>query len=348
MKVSDLVIDFFEKKEIDTAFTISGWGCIHLIDSLRKSNMDVLCPHHEQTALMASEGYYRMSNKLSLNVVTTGPGGTNTTTGLLGLWLDSIPSIIISGQVPSNQLSEGTGCRQIGDQEFDIVSVVKPMTKFAVRVDDKTQILDVLEKAYNIAISGRPGPVWIDIPLDIQGAIIENDYIESLTHLINEAKKPLVIVGNGIRLSDSYESLNNFLSKTKIPVVTGPHSGVDAVDNTYEYYSGRIGILGQLSSNKIVQEADLLIVLGSRLPVKMTGYNLKDFSPNSKKIYVDIDVNEINKHKFNIDLPIVKDLKTFFSDIKDISFKTNWMSDWNLKVKEEQNVVDYIINAFNK
>ena len=215
MKVSDLVIDFFEKKEIDTAFTISGGGCIHLIDSLRKSNMDVLCPHHEQTALMASEGYYRMSNKLSLNVVTTGPGGTNTTTGLLGLWLDSIPSIIISGQVPSNQLSEGTGCRQIGDQEFDIVSVVKPMTKFAVRVDDKTQILDVLEKAYNIAISGRPGPVWIDIPLDIQGAIIENDYIESLTHLINEAKKPLVIVGNGVRLSDSYKSLNDFLLKTK-------------------------------------------------------------------------------------------------------------------------------------
>jgi acetolactate synthase-1/2/3 large subunit len=144
MKVSDLVIDFFEQKEIDTAFTISGGGCIHLIDSLRKSNMDVLCPHHEQTALMASEGYYRMSNKLSLNIVTTGPGGTNTTTGLLGLWLDSIPSIIISGQVPSNQLSEGTGCRQIGDQEFDIVSVVKPMTKFAIRVDDKTQILDVL------------------------------------------------------------------------------------------------------------------------------------------------------------------------------------------------------------
>ena len=148
MKVSDLVIDFFEKKEIDTAFTISGGGCIHLIDSLRKSNMDVLCPHHEQTALMASEGYYRMSNKLSLNVVTTGPGGTNTTTGLLGLWLDSIPSIIISGQVPSNQLSEGTGCRQIGDQEFDIVSVVKPMTKFATRINDKTQILDILEKAY--------------------------------------------------------------------------------------------------------------------------------------------------------------------------------------------------------
>lgn len=154
IKVADFVIDFFAKKSIDTAFTISGGGCIHLIEALRKSNMEVVCPHHEQTALMASEGYFRMSNKLALNVVTTGPGGTNTLTGLLGMWLDSIPSIIISGQVPSNQLSEGTGCRQIGDQEFDIISVVKPMTKYAAMVKDKNNILEMLEEAYYQAISG--------------------------------------------------------------------------------------------------------------------------------------------------------------------------------------------------
>ena len=127
MKVSDYIINFFEEKGIDTAFTISGGGCIHLIDSLRKSKINVVCPHHEQTALMASEGYFRMKNKIALNVVTTGPGGTNTLTGLLGLWLDSIPSVIISGQVATSQLSEGTGCRQIGDQEFDIIKVVKPI-----------------------------------------------------------------------------------------------------------------------------------------------------------------------------------------------------------------------------
>ena len=315
MKLADFTIRFFENLGVDTAFTISGGGCIHLIEALRTSKMNVVCPHHEQTALMASEGYTRMTNKLSLNIVTTGPGGTNTLTGLLGLWLDSIPSIIISGQVPSNQLSEGTGCRQIGDQEFDIVSVVKPMTKYATMIKDPNNILYELEKAYEIATSGRPGPVWIDIPLDIQGAQIDPQNLKTYPkpldinkiesnqwgkfyELINQAQKPLFIVGNGVRLSDSYELLNNLLNQTNIPVVTGPHSGVDGVDNTYEYYSGRIGILGQLSSNKIVQEADLLICLGTRLPVKMTGYNIKEFSPNSKKIFIDIDENEVNKHKF--------------------------------------------------
>jgi acetolactate synthase-1/2/3 large subunit len=346
-KVSDLIVEFLEKKKINTAFTVSGGGCIHLIDSLRCSNMRVICPHHEQAALMASEGYYRLSNKMAVNVVTTGPGGTNTITGLLGLWLDSIPSIIISGQVSKNQLSQGTGCRQIGDQEFNIVDTVKSMTKYAKTIMDPNTILEELEKAYNIALEGRPGPVWLDIPLDVQGALIEpiqpifksnnkktipQEDIQQFITLLNNAKKPLIIVGNGIRLSGSYDKLNNFIKKTKIPVVTGPHSGVDAVDNTLEYYCGRIGILGQLTSNQIVQEADLIIGLGTRLPVKMTGYNIAEFSPKSKKIIVDIDENEIKKHKFNIDLGIVADLSDFFDCVKNISF--NNIEDWHSITKE--------------
>ena len=368
MKVADLVIEFFTKKNIDTAFTISGGGCIHLIEALRKSKMNVICPHHEQTALMASEGYFRIKNKMALNVVTTGPGGTNTLTGLLGLWLDSIPSIIISGQVPTTQLSEGTGCRQIGDQEFNIIEVVKPMTKYAVMIKDKNDILKVLEEAYHEATIGRPGPVWIDIPLDIQGAIVDVDSlkdldrhnvtppphsseIEQFTKLIQQSKKPLVIVGNGIRLSNTYDELNEFLKKTKIPVVTGPHSGVDAVDNTLPNYCGRIGILGQLTSNKIVQEADLLIGLGTRLPVKMTGYNVAEFSPNSKKIFVDIDENEVRKHPFNIDQAIITDLSLFFSKIKDISYDLqiqNWLEHvYNIRATQQyyhpkhENIQDY-------
>jgi acetolactate synthase-1/2/3 large subunit len=344
MKVADFIIEFFQKKNIDTAFTISGGGCIHLIEALRKSKMDIICPHHEQAALMASEGYYRMSNKMSLNVVTTGPGGTNTITGLLGLWLDSIPSIIISGQVPKNQLSHGTGCRQIGDQEFDIISVVKPMTKYAIMITDPTKILYELEKAYNLALEGRPGPVWIDIPLDIQGALIEpkdlisytdkhsqtkisQDSIDKFKSLLSQSKKPLVVVGNGIRLSNTYKQLNKFLQTTGIPVVTGPHSGVDAVDNTLKYYSGRVGILGQITSNQIIQEADLIIGLGTRLPVKMTGYNIKEFSPNSKKIFVDIDENEINKHSFNVDLKVVGNLVDFFNLIESINWELG-ISEW--------------------
>ena len=155
MRVADVITKFFKEKNINTAFTISGGGCIHLIDALRVSDMEVICPHHEQTALMASEGYFRMTGKMSANIVTTGPGGTNTITGLLGLWLDSIPSIIISGQVPSNQLAEGTGCRQIGDQEFDIISVVKPMTKYAAMIKDKNDILLILDEAYH-QFSGIP------------------------------------------------------------------------------------------------------------------------------------------------------------------------------------------------
>jgi len=344
IKVADFVIDYFAKKNIDTAFTISGGGCIYLIEALRKSKMDVICPHHEQSALMASEGYFRMKNKLSLNVVTTGPGGTNTITGLLGLWLDSIPSIIISGQVPSSQLSEGTGCRQIGDQEFNIVEVVKPMTKYAVMVRNSSEILQILDQAYFEATTGRPGPVWIDIPLDIQGAFIEEaslkgftgkvgtlpptkEDIETFKQLLHQAKKPLVVVGSGIRLSDTYDELNSFLIKTGIPVVTGPHSGVDVIDNTLPNYCGRIGILGQLTSNTIVQEADLIIRLGTRLPVKMTGYNISEFSPKSKKIFVDIDKFEVNKHSFAVEQAIITDLKLFFNSIEDLNYNGD-IQDW--------------------
>lgn len=348
-KVSDIVINFFEKKGIDTAFTVSGGGCIHLIDSLRRSKMNVICPHHEQTALMASEGYTRMSGKVSLNVVTTGPGGTNTVTGLLGLWLDSIPSIIVSGQVPTSQLSEGTGCRQIGDQEFNILDVVRPMTKYSCMVKNPNTILHELEKAYHIATTGRKGPVWIDIPLDVQGyhvpenelvhfipvettPTINEHQIDELIAMIESSRNPLIVVGNGIRLSNTYDELNAFLSRTRIPVVTGPHSGVDAVDNTLPNYCGRVGILGQISSNQIIQECDLLIGLGTRLPVKMTGYNFAEFSPHSKKVLVDIDLHEMNKHKFKIDMKIHGDLSDFFKVMGSKSIVTN-ISAWEDRVQ---------------
>ena len=161
MKVSDIVIKFLEDKGIKHVFTISGGGCIHLIDSLGNSDkLKYICTHHEQAAAMAVEGYARLKEDVGAAIVTTGPGGTNTLTGVLGCWLDSIPSIFISGQVSLSQISEGTSCRQIGDQEFDIVSTVKPMTKYATMVMDKNDILFELKKAYTIATSGRPGPVW--------------------------------------------------------------------------------------------------------------------------------------------------------------------------------------------
>lgn len=333
MKASDAIINFFENKGIDDIFCISGGGCIHIIDSLRKSKITTTCMHHEQSLLMAAEGYTRLTNKMCASVVTTGPGGTNAITGLLGMWMDSIPSIIISGQVAKSQLSRGTGCRQIGDQEYNIIDSIRSMTKYSVMVENPEDVLYELEKAYQISNSGRPGPVWIDVPLDVQGAEVQEykkytfkqpepeidiKKINKVKKLLLESSKPLVIAGNGVRLSSCYDKLGSFLSKNNIPVVTGPHSGVDVVDNTYEYYCGRIGVLGQQTSNEIVQSADLLICLGTRLPVKMTGYNIKEFSPKSKKIYVDIDKNEIDKHKFDIDVKINSDLNLFFDNIAEI------------------------------
>jgi acetolactate synthase-1/2/3 large subunit len=352
MKVSDLVIKFLEDKNISHVFTVSGGGSMHLVDSLGKAEkLKYVCVHHEQVAAMAVEGFYRLKEEVSAAIVTTGPGGTNTLTGVLGCWLDSIPSIFISGQVNLSQTSKDTGCRQIGDQEFDIVSTVKNMTKYAVMIKDKNDILYELEKAYELATTGRPGPVWIDIPLDIQGEKVELELLkkhwsfnEKLSptkkelnkfyELLNLSKKPLFIVGNGIRLSKSYELFNNLLKQSNIPALTGVHSGVDCIDNTYEYYAGRIGVLGQITSNTIVQETDLLIILGSRLNVKTTGYNIPGFAPNAKKIFVDIDINEIDKHKFKIDLGIVSDLNEF---LKNLQIKEDLnINEWRNFVKQER------------
>jgi acetolactate synthase-1/2/3 large subunit len=219
------------------------------------------------------------------------------------------------------------------------------MTKYAKIIKDKNDIKKELKRAYKIATTGRPGPVWLDIPLDIQSAKID-DYT-NLQELINESKKPLVVVGSGVRLSNSYDKLNLFLEKNNLPVVTGPHSGVDCVNNEYDYYCGRIGILGQITSNKIVQEADLLIILGSRIPVKMTGYNLKEFSPNSKKIYIDIDENEINKHSFEIDHKMVIDLNEFLSTALTLDFEHD-IDNWLKYIKRERKEQIYVYPKHNK
>ncbi len=351
MKVSDIVIKFLESKGISHVFTISGGGCIHLIDSLGNSEkLKYICVHHEQSAAMAAEGYARLKQDIGACIVTTGPGGTNTLTGVLGCWLDSVPTIFISGQVSLSQIAEGTGCRQIGDQEFDIVSTVNPMTKYATMIRDKNKILYELEYAYHIATTGRPGPVWIDIPLDIQGAVVSEkdlkrfeaaptsepvsqEKVNDFINHIQKASKPLFVVGSGIRLSNSYDRFNQLIKDSGIPALTGVHSGVDCVDNTYEYYAGRIGILGQTTSNRIIQEADLLIVLGSRLNVKMTGYNLMGFAPNADKIFVDIDINEMNKHQLsNIIMTIQSDIKSFLERLPS-KIQVN-IPEWQRRVRE--------------
>jgi acetolactate synthase-1/2/3 large subunit len=351
MRVSDYVIQFLrDKYNIDTIFTVSGGGCIFLIDSLGTTNgVKYVATHHEQAAAIAAEGYARVNNKLGACVVTSGPGGTNAITGVLGSWLDSIPVIIISGQVNKEMTTNYTNLplRQLGDQEFNIVESVKNMTKYAVQVNEASEIKYHLEKACASAISGRPGPVWIDIPLNVQSANINPDELDGylgsfaptpnindrdLAKLIskwNEAKKPLMIVGNGVRLSGGVKELHKVLNVTNIPTITAVN-GNDIVNTDYPYYYGRFGTHAQICANQLLSECDFLLTVGSRLYVRQTGYNFQGFAKQAYKVHVDIDEAELDKPTLFTDLEVHADAKLFLSRLNEIQLPVTdlkWISE---------------------
>ena len=374
MKLSDYVIKFLhDNYDVDTIFTLSGGGCIHLIDSLGKSeDVNYIATHHEQSAAIAAEGYARKKNKLGACLVTSGPGGTNTLTGTLCSFLDSIPVIVISGQVnkPLTTNYTNLNLRQLGDQEFDIVKTAKTMTKYAVQVNDPEEIRYHLEKACYLATNNRPGPVWVDIPLDVQSAQIdpsklkpfipnisqfspkENDY-NSIISEWNKSEKPLLIVGNGVRLSGAIESLFELLFKTNIPVITAVN-GNDIVNESYSYYFGRFGTHAQICANKLINEADFIISIGSRLYVRQIGYNFDDFGKNAFKVSVDIDQNELDKPTLRLDKKVCEDAKNFINEINKIFIKKcseSWLnyceSFRSPKVLEKhRNKTDFVSNYY--
>jgi acetolactate synthase-1/2/3 large subunit len=371
IKISDLIFNVIADYGIDTVFTVSGGGCMHLIDSLGKNKrLEYICNHHEQACAIAAESYARVKHKPGCILVTTGPGGTNTLTGVLCAYQDSIPMIVISGQSPTDQLSKHTGCRQIGQQEFNIVDTIKSMTKYSVTITDKRDILYHLEKAIYLAESGRPGPVWLDIPLDIQSSEVCLSTLKAFTRpkitrsiidyykrnqflsLLKNSRKPIIVVGGGIRASNTVDKLKKFLDITKIPVMSGPHSAVDVINTDYEFYMGRFGVLGQRTSNQIIQESDLVISLGSRLNPKMTGYDQKQFAPNAKKMIIDIDKYEIKKLKFANKYSWNIDLNSFFDYVLPKTQYTN-IELWhnytrikrlteNLVLDKHKNLTDYV------
>ena len=329
MRLSDYVIQFLrDSYKVDTFFTLSGGGSIFLMDSLGTvENIKYIANHHEQASAIAAEGYARMHDKIGCCIVTSGPGGTNTLTGVLGSWLDSIPMIIISGQVNKEMTTSYTKLplRQLGDQEFNIIDSVKNMTKYAVQVNDPLTIKYHLEKACFEATNGRPGPVWLDLPLNTQSFEINPEELKSFTpeykypqptdididHIIkklNESKKPLVIVGNGVRLSGGINELKEFLNKTNIPVITAVN-GNDIVNESYINYAGRFGTHAQICANNLLDDCDFLLTIGSRLYIRQTGYNFKAFAQNAYKIYTDIDGNELNKPTLFPDYKITTDAK---------------------------------------
>lgn len=335
MRLSDYVIQFLrDQYKVDTIFTVSGGGCIFLIDSLGSTEgVNYVATHHEQAASIAAEGYARMNNKLGACLVTSGPGCTNAMTGTLCSWLDSVPVVVISGQVNKEMTTNYTKLplRQLGDQEFNIIECVKSMTKYAIQVNDPLDIRYHLEKACKLATTGRPGPVWLDIPLNVQSAIIdptnligyteeESEYkpqkekINTIIEMWNLAKKPLLIVGNGVRLSGGIDELKEVLSRTNIPTITAVN-GNDIVNTDYPYYYGRFGTHAQICANTLLKECDFLLTIGSRLYVRQIGYNFEGFADQAYRAYVDIDIAELNKPTLYPDIFVQSDAKKFIEEL---------------------------------
>ena len=389
IKVSNYISQFLVEHGIDTLFTVTGGGAMHLNDAFgHQQGLRCIYNHHEQACAIAAEAYARIHNRIAAVCVTTGPGGTNAITGVVGGWLDSIPMLIISGQVRYDTTARGSGLnlRAMGDQEFDITKAVDCMTKYSEMVIDPNRIKYCLEKALKLAFSGRPGPCWLDIPMNVQGAYIETDELigysgeedealpapitdetaDMVLDLIANSKRPVFNVGNGIRIAGAHEVFYRVANKLNIPVVTGWNS-IDCIEDEHELYVGRAGIMGDRPGNFAVQNSDLLLSVGSRLSIRQVGYNYQTWARAAKKVVVDIDSEELKKQNVNADYPIWADAKDFLEalerriDARSLRFeKTEWhdyCTDWKIKYpvvlpkhyeSEEANVYAFIKELSSK
>lgn len=337
IKVSDFIFQYLvEKYEIKHCFMVTGGGAMHLNDSIgHTKGLKYICNHHEQASAIAGEGYYRACGHLAVTCVTTGPGGTNAITGVLGQYLDSIPGLYISGQIKTSTYKHTypeLNLRQLGDQEADIVSIVKPITKYAKTIYNPLDIKYELDKAIAIALDGRPGPVWLDVPLDVQGAIVDetlfrafvpedeiadsvnhtlvDEHIKQLIERIKVAKSPIIYVGNGVRLAKREQQFIVLAEKLNIPVVTAI-SGSDIIWHDHPLFYGKPGICGDRIGNIMVQNSDLLIIMGTRLSIRQVSYAYDLLAPRAFKVMVDIDLAEMQKPTLNIDMPIHVNLSEF-------------------------------------
>lgn len=353
IKVSDYIAKRLkEHYQISDVFLITGGGAMHLNDSFGKK-MSYITAHNEQALSMMAEGYARLDHRLAVVNVTTGPGGLNCLNGVFGQWTDSVPVLYISGQVKFSTtmaFCPDIPLRQLGDQEVNIIHVVKPLTKYAVMVTDPLTIKYHLDRAVYEALNGRMGPVWLDIPLDVQSAMVDEfqlkefvppevcvyDYqMAKVVQKLKEAKRPLIIAGQGIRLSRQKNAFKKLLEKLKIPFVA-TFCGMDQISYDHPNFAGRIGILGQRSGNFALQNADCVLCLGSRNSIFQISYNYENFAKNAYKIIVDIDPAELEKPTLIPDLKIHADLKNFIpllhNQVQDIE-RHEWVS-WCVSCRE--------------
>lgn len=333
MKLTDYIANFLVCKGIEHIFTVVGGGSMHLNDSFgHNPKLKCIYNHHEQASAIAAEGYARVNNKIAVTCVTSGPGAINALTGVVGAYQDSIPMLVFSGQAKTGLCikSSGLDIRTVGGQEVDIVPAVQQnMVKYAVMVMEAKKIHYYLEKAYAIATSGRPGPCWIDIPLDIQGTFIETDeldlfdssyvtntpaidtnVIEQIVNRLKTATRPVIYAGNGIRLSGGVDEFKTLVQKLHIPVVTCWDS-IDLIDTDNEYYCGRGGNMGDRAGNFAVQNSDFLLCIGTRLNIYQVGWHVDKWAREAFTVVVDIDPIELKKKIMRADLPVCADAKEF-------------------------------------
>ena len=371
MKLSDYVLEFVSSLGVRDVFFLPGGGCMHLVDSLgRNNNLNPVCCLHEQVAAIAADAYGQYTNNIGVALVTTGPGGTNAITGTAGSWIDSTPVLILSGQVKCQDMMTGRGVRQMGIQEVDIISIVKPITKYAVTVMEPETIRYHLEKAVYLARNGRPGPVWIDIPLDVQGAQINEvslkSYNEQITRrleeekyleaqvaktidLLNKSERPVILVGNGVRLSGAKDNFLKLVRKLRIPVLTTWKS-IDFLAEDDPLYFGRPGSIAHRGANFVQQNSDWIAVIGARLDLAQVGFNYSTFAKGAKKIIVDIDQAEINKLDMEIDVPVCVDASVFIEEFKRYSNKVTERNhgEWIRKCSEWKNKYPVVLPEHKK
>jgi acetolactate synthase-1/2/3 large subunit len=352
MKISDAVFEFLLKKGVTQCFAVAGGAAAHLFDSVSRFDINLTHMHHEQACAMAADGYARLAKKPAVVLVTNGPGVSNAITGVLGAFQDSVPMIIISGQVPTKQMLINSGGveRQFGVQEVETAPLVESIVKRFISISKTSELATALNKCWDMAISGRPGPVWIEIPLDIQSEQVDpieptsrmfsefDSKYHELKALLEKSRKPLIILGGGVHASSAETEAIHFARQMGIPVVS-TWGAIDIFNAQDELYIGNFGILGTRISNYAVQKADLLLIFGSRLSIPNTGYATDLFSPDSIKVMVNIDSKEMIKNSIKIHLAIVSELREwlvnfpFYENDRKQDYKT-WCQ--NLKELDEE------------
>lgn len=375
MRVADFIVARLAFLGIDTSFLVTGGGAMYLNDAIGSSeSLKKIYCHHEQGASIAAEAFARVALKPALLNVTTGPGSINALNGVFGAYTDSIPMIIVSGQVKRETMlsfNPVPGLRQLGDQEVDIVAMAKPITKWAHLLKTPEEIAIRIDEAFIQAVNGKPGPAWLDVPVDIQGALLPDNYealiskplelpsgqsvapsivIAQTIDAISKAKRPVILAGSGVRIAGMASKLVELAEALDIPVVTAwTH---DIFPNEHRLFAGRPGTIGTRAGNFVVQNSDLVIVLGSRLNIRQVSYNWSSFARNAQKIWVDIDSAEFNKPYVSADITITADLKTFIpsliAKINSLQWKSShgswlqWCADINARFTPK--VTDYSVS----